>query len=190
MRKLLLLSILLTNTLFAQTEFNYTKEEALTPKALVVEINNSKQEDIYRNALGWVKETFLNSDEVIQSTIENNKIRFYGVSKNAYCIKSLGIEICDDIAYLIDLEFKDGKYRFTPISLKYYNKPTKGVPELLWGWRDFYLNDSSYYFKKKGDLNIAGKNAIPFISQSLNTLNESLKKYIEGDTSNKLNSDW
>lgn len=191
MKNLLLVTTLLLSTLsFAQTEFNYTKEEALTPKGLVVETPNKTQSEIYQNALGWVKENFMNSDEVIQTTIENNMIRFKGITKNGYCVKVFGMNSCDDIAYLIDLEFKDGKYRFIPLSLKYYNKPTNGVPEILWGWRDFYLNDSSYYFKKKGEINSAGKNSIPFILETLDKLNSRLKSYIDSGSSNKLNADW
>ncbi|VDH16150.1 Uncharacterised protein [Algoriella xinjiangensis] len=190
MKKYLLVTTLfLTTFLNAQTEFNYTIE-GLTPKALVVEVFDIKQADVYRNALGWVKETYKNPDIVIKSTIENNKIRFEGVTSNAYCIKVFGMDSCEDVKYLIDLEFKDGKYRIEPIKFEYYVKPNQYLPSNLSGFRNFNLSNGEDHYNRKKELRSNSKVLINDVLKVLNQMNLDLKSYIESDSSNKLNADW
>ncbi len=188
MKKLLFLATLIASTFtFAQTEFNYTPE-GLTPKYLVVETPGKSQSEVYQNALGWVKENFKNANAVIQSTIEDNKIRFEGVTPNGNCFKVLGMNSCQDVKYLIDIEFKDGKYRIEPIKYEFYITPSKY--STFSGWRILPLGDGDDYFNKKGELRSNTKHTPTNMIVILNKMNSDLKSYIESGSSNKLNADW
>ncbi|MGV0964945.1 DUF4468 domain-containing protein [Empedobacter falsenii] len=190
MKKLILATALLLSVLsYAQTEFNYTPE-GLTPKYLVVETPNKSQSEIYQNALGWVKESFKNADAVIQSTIENNKIRFEGITPNGVCVNRIGLTDCTDVKYLVDLEFKDNKYRFEVIQMAFYVKPNQYLSSNLTGWRKVDLIDGSAYYNKKGELRNKNNSYLPNLMSNLNRLNSDLKSYIESGSSNKLNTDW
>lgn len=188
MKKLLLVTTLILSTLsFAQTEFNYTPE-GLTPRYLVVETPNKSQSEVYQNALGWVKENFKNADAVIQSTIENNKIRFEGITPNGNCFKVLGMNSCQDVKYLVDIEFKDGKYKIEPVKYEFYVTPSKYTS--FSGWRILSLNNGDDYFNKKGELRSNTKHTPTNMVAIFNKMNLDLKTYIESDSSNKLNADW
>lgn len=190
MKKLLLTTFLFLSSLsFAQTEYSYTIS-GLTPKFLVVEVQGKYQSEIYKNALGWVKESFKNADAVIQSTIENNKIRFEGITPNGVCANRLGLTDCTDVKYLIDLEFKDNKYRIEVIQMAFYVRPNQYLNSSLTGWRKVDLIDGSAYYNKKGELRNKKNSYLPDLMSNLNNLNSSLKAYIESGSSNKLNADW
>lgn len=67
-----------------QEKFTYN-ENGLTPEYLVDEADGKTQQEIYTKSLNWVKETYKNPDEVIKTTIENEKIRFEGVEMDLMC---------------------------------------------------------------------------------------------------------
>jgi len=167
MKKVLLLIILITNLSFGQT--NKEKRETLElDKAstcnlggikyningltdfTVIEASGLSQKDIYIKTKNWIKEYYKNPDEVIESDIENQKIRFNGIKTQVYAIAPLGNKVSMDFKYSLMISFKDGKCKFDPISLKKINPkfPTTSSKK----WININLENGSKYYKKNGDV--------------------------------------
>jgi len=191
MKRILLLGLLLITAFAnAQEKFNYT-QEGLQPNYLVVEIPNKTQNELYTSTINWIKETYKNPDEVIKSTIENNKIKLEGVRSSVLCTKVLGSTSCDDAKYIIDIEFKEGKLRFLPTELKGYQKPSNtAYYKNAGGWFPIDLTDGKFYYNKKGDLKDITKLQVPMFYGIFNDLVNDLKIYIEQGKDNTSNSDW
>lgn len=157
---------------FAQDKFTYDVK-GLTD--YVVKDNSMATADIYKKSINWIKENYVNPDEVIKMTIENEKIRFEGVKNNLTCIGS----VCSDATYMIEVTIKDGKYKFDPIYLKL--SVTTG--------RSFEvpLNDFSVYYDKSGQVKKQSVQVLESFALLFNDLSQSLDDYINGKAKK---SDW
>lgn len=172
MKKVLLSLLFLISILgFSQeTKFTY-KKEGLTD--FVVTNVKGTAPELYSKAINWIKETYKNPDEVIKMTIVNEKIRIEGFQKNLNCIGS----VCADGIYVIEISFRDERYKFDPVSLLLKNGA---------GSFEVPFNDLSIYYDKKGELKKSSKEGLEKTIQLFDGLNESLKNYIVGDKK----SDW
>ena len=107
-----------------ETEFTFNSERGMTD-FVVTAIEGKTASDIYKKVIEWIKVTYKNPSEVMLSTIENEYVRFEGVSD----ISSFKCK------YQIEISIKDGKYKFDLIGLQVYvNTNQSGVPV---GWNDF-----------------------------------------------------
>jgi hypothetical protein len=164
-----------------ETEFKFSKDGFTD--FVVTETPNLKASEIYSKTINWIKENYKNPDEVIKMTIENEKIRFSGYNKAYHCITSLGITICSDANYTIEISFKDNKYKFDPIELVSINSENPTARS------SFDFNNTTIYFNKKGELKSSVKNFPKDLELLFNGLNESLKNYIL-ELNKKENNDW
>ena len=162
-----------------QEKFTYN-ENGLTPEYLVDEADGKTQKEIYSKSLNWVKESYKNPDEVIKTTIENEKIRFEGVEMDLMCHSALGLTTCYNTTYLIEIEFREGKYKFTPLSIT-YRIPATQYTQSMTETIDF-TNGESYY-NRKGKLRSRTKSVPESVEVLLNGLNNSLSEYILKDDS-------
>lgn len=169
-------------------QFNYNSE-GLTPKYTVIEFTTKSQSELYQATINWIKDTYKNPNEVIKSTIDNNKVRFEGVRPNSLCSKALGSTTCQDAKYSIEIEFKEGRLRFVPYELQAYYKPTN-VAFAATGWTPIDLNNGSFYYNKKGELKKVTELQVPVFYGIFNELASNLKDYIEKGKDNTSNSDW
>ena len=128
---------------------------------VVTEIQNKKKEDIYGKTLNWVKETYKNPDIVLKMQILNEKIRIDAIATNLASINNNKTKF--NINYIVEITFKENKYKFEIISLIVQNvKDLKTMQNFktdkkiikYWGNTP---NDIEVYF---------------------NNLNDNLKKYI------------
>ncbi|MFV5688100.1 DUF4468 domain-containing protein [Flavobacterium sp. ZT3R25] len=128
---------------------------------VVTEIQNKKKEDIYDKTLNWVKETYKNPDIVLKMQILNEKIRIDAIATNLASINNNKTKF--NINYIVEITFKDNKYKFGIVSLIVQNvKDLKTMQNFktdkkiikYWGNTP---NDIEVYF---------------------NNLNDNLKKYI------------
>lgn len=176
MKKLLFALMIFTGSI-AQERFEFTPEGFTD---FVVTNVDGSQAEIYAKTINWIKETFKNPDKVILMTMENEKLRFEGLTENALCQKYFG-DVCSNAKYVIEVSFKDGKYKFDPISLNFYNRMN------LKGY-DVPLNNIGGTYYKNGKI-LKGNEEVPEAFERLfNGLNESLKSYISGG--GKSNDDW
>jgi len=169
---------------FTQDKFVYN-ETGLTPH-LVTETPNVNQQKLYEKTINWIKENYKNPDEVIKTTIENEKVRFEGVSSSVLMTKIIGRTSYSDIRYTIEVSFKDEKYKITPLSLEYYTEPSQYATA---GWTDISLSGRSIlYYGKKNKLKSVFKTYPQNIQDFFNGLNEGIQNYVL--EKNKAKDDW
>ncbi len=107
-----------------ETEFTFTAEKGMTD-FVVTPVEGKTAPEIYKKVIEWIKVTYKKPDEVILSTIENEYVRFEGVSD----ISSFKCK------YQIEISIKDDRYKFDLIGLQVFVNPNQsGVPV---GWNDF-----------------------------------------------------
>lgn len=91
----------------------------LTPQYLVLKKDSFSSSELYNSSINWIKTTYKNPKAVIKTSIQDKYIRIEGYEKNVIVTKTLGSYSYLGAKYIIELQFKDGKIRFEPISLKY-----------------------------------------------------------------------
>jgi len=169
----------------SQEKFSYN-ENGLIPEYLVGDIENKSQNEIYQKSLNWIKETYKNPDEVIKTTIENEKVRFEGVEMDYLCEKVLASTFCYNTKYTIEIEFRDGKYKFTPLSMSYRQPPTTSAyASTSGGDVTIDLRNGSDFYNKRGALKKQTQSMPESIENLFNSLNERLMKYLNEDSSKK-----
>lgn len=150
------------------TKFTITNE-GITDY-LVTNSDSKTQKEIYTKTMQWVALTFKNTDAVIQSNIENELVRIEGYSK-----KFNGVS---DAEYLIEISFKEGKYKFDPLGFTIIN----GINKF-----DLFATYKTF-FKKDGSVKNRVKVSIEGAENLLNGLNIDLKNNVMGDKKDK--NDW
>lgn len=169
--KKLILGLLMAVSFYSnaqETEFTFTAERGMTD-FIVTPVEGKTAIEIYKKVIDWIKVTYKNPDKVILSTIENEYVRFEGISETLY--SNLPAK------YEIEISIKDGKYKFDLINMQ-----CRPLNE----WMDapiFYKQmnkeelEKRYVFKKdgtlRGDYKFAGK-----IPTYFNNLNKSLSESI------------
>ncbi|MDD2986180.1 DUF4468 domain-containing protein [Flavobacterium sp.] len=177
----LLLFTVFFNSFSQSTKFEFTKDGFTD--FLVTEIPDLKATEIYTKTLNWIKENYNNPDEVIKMTIVNEKIRINGYSKSYTCANSMGVKVCSDANYIIEISFKDNKYKIDPIELSSLNPDNPTVKS------NFDFNNTEIYFDKKGELKKFTKDFPKDVEFLFNGINESLKNYILG-LNKDVENDW
>lgn len=181
---LLLFSCFIT---YSQDKFAYN-QEGLNPKYVVVEIDSIKKSELFKKSINWIKETYKNPDEVIKTTIDNEKVRFEGFKDNLICVNSLGMLYCYYAIYTIEIQFKDNKYKFTPLSIEYRVPPSQYSAG---GMFPIDFNDTKGYYNKKGKLRNMFKKIPPAVETLLNDLNNNLSEYLKSEkTKVEKKNDW
>ena len=178
MKKIILLLALLSSSIVLAQDIPQLK---LTPNGvepIVVEVDSLTASDIYKKALNWVQETYKNPDKVLKANITDEKIRVDGFANNAWWWKSLGIKQTMDMAYTVEVSFKDGKYRFEYIPGQFY---------ISSGGKALYTY--SAFYKKNGDVRKVYSDAIPSMEETMNDLSQSFYNYVSGKTT-EADKDW
>jgi hypothetical protein len=133
---------------------------------VVTNIEGKTKEEMYKKAMNWVKETYKNPDLVLKMNIENEKFRIDAAAIGI--IKVRGISM--NLGYVIEISFRDNKYRFELVSLLYDNTTDyKKMPN----------------FKTDPKLVKNFGNAPSEIENYFNSLNKSLEVYIVGKAEEK-----
>jgi hypothetical protein len=182
--KKLLLALLISGSCFAQeTKFSFTKDGFTD--YVVNDVENKTAAELYKKTLDWVSVTFKNPKEVIKAQIENEYIRIEGSKMGLISVVSL-IKMSYQSSYQIEISFKEGKYKFDVIEVKYYIEPNKYGTG---GWHDWQIKDMSEYFNKKGEIKGTFKFIPESFSTTFNDLNTELKNYLLNSEAIK-SKDW
>lgn len=182
----LILIVLICTLTNGQENFIYN-QNGLNPKYVVNEVESINKTDLFKRSINWVKKTYKNPDEVIKTTIDNSMIRFEGFIDNFIRVNSLGINYNYGATYLIEIEFKDYKYKFHPLSLE-YRVPASQYSSGMTVSIDF--DDGSSYYNNKGKLRNSSKTVPSSIEGLFNDLNEDLKGYLINEKENNESDDW
>ncbi len=62
-----------------ETEFTFTADRGMTD-FIVTQVEGKTAPEIYKKVIDWIKITYKNPNEVILSTIENEYVRFEGIT--------------------------------------------------------------------------------------------------------------
>lgn len=173
---------------YCQTSFNFDAN-GLNPKYIVIEIDSLNSSELYNKTINWIKETYKNPDEVIKAKFENEKVRFNGFQKSAMSTKMLGIPTFTDVRYSIEISFKDGKFKFEPISLEKYTTSSQYV---VGGWSSVTLDIGSGIYKNNGKIKGIFQNYPIEIADIFNNLKSSLEIYLlkQNNTIKDKKKDW
>jgi hypothetical protein len=183
----IILFALLTINTNAQEKFTYS-EKGLTDY-VVLKIDSLNQSKLYNKTIDWVKENYINPDEVIKAKFENEKIRFNGFKENAFLMTILATPMYLDGRYTIEISFKDGKLKFDPLSLEQYSAPSQYSAG---GWSLVTLETNSWLFKKNGKIRSVTETYPENIEGIFNNLILSLNVYLlkESGVINDSEKDW
>jgi len=118
-------------------EFKLTSEK-LTDY-VVVNTLDIEASDLYNYSIDWIKDNYTNPEKVIKATFKNKKIRIQGIKTDALTTKAFGLNDQRNLRYSIEISFKDGKYKFNPISLEEYISYNKYVQSLEVGWNKILI---------------------------------------------------
>lgn len=144
---------------------------------VVYQVDSLKAPDIYKKVLAWIQITYKNPQEVLKANVENETIRLEGLNKGAFVRAfASGTKAYYDIAYTLEINIKDGKYRFnfTP------NQITVNSRKVL-----FYIPD---FFTGKADINGNSYDGCAIsLESSVNSFSLSLYNYVLGK---KENDNW
>jgi hypothetical protein len=169
MKKNLLLIFLISVIVNAQeTEFTFNSERGMTD-FIVTPVEGKTAPEIYKKIIEWIKVTYKNPDKVILSTIENEFLRFEGISETLY--SNLPAK------YEIEISIKDEKYKFDLINMQC--RPLNEWMDIPIFYKQMNKEDleKRYVFKKdgtlRGDYKFAEK-----IPAYFNNLNKSLLESI------------
>lgn len=180
-----LLLALITFNVSGQNTFTYNKD-GLTDY-VVVKTDSISKDELFKKSINWIKETYKNPDEVLKTTIDNDKIRFEGAEENLICLKSLGMKTCYTGTYTIEILFKDGRYKFNPISLTYYHPASQYSSG---GIVDISLTDGSWMYRRNGKPRSMYKEIPEAVSNLFNSLCNNLNKYLSKKDGSKDDDDW
>lgn len=168
---ILLLPLILSISGFSQDSVFKVTNEAITDY-IVTSCETKTQNEMYKKTIEWISLTFKNSKEVIQSQIENDMIRIEGFTES--------FNGTSNATYLIEISFKEGKYKFDPVKFAIIN----GINKF-----DFFSTFSSY-FKSDGSVKERLKDTVSGVENLINGLNIKLKEYILGIKSETKKNDW
>ncbi|TBX67678.1 hypothetical protein EZL74_09345 [Flavobacterium silvisoli] len=164
--KALLLLAFVSLTTFAQdTEFKFAKE-GLTD--FIVGKYEGSAKELYGRTMGWIKE---NKGYSVVSSVENEKITFKGKKDPFICSKAGGTNVCTIATFVIEITFKEGKYKFDPISLEEFDRKETTTPQ--------NLNDFSNYYNKDGSLKKYKDNVPAAYEDLFNGVNKNLLDYMD-----------
>ena len=198
MKKLLSLSLVfIFSTLSGQVNFE-TNKSVITEGAkyytgtyeylndFVVIETPGTPEELYKKALGWINETYNTPDEVIKGNIENEYIRFQGVTNEIiHYAKILGIVTpYTPSRYMIELRFKEGRFKFELIEFEFYNQGSQySAPGFIKG------SFGGRIANKKGKEDKGGVKSVQAKKTYFSSLALALKSYMENGES-KDSDDW
>lgn len=136
---------------------------------IVANVDGKSTNDIYNKTINWIKETYKNPDNVLKMKIENEQVRINGIASGLLSVKNMDFTL----DYVIEISFKEGRYKFDLISLTTTESGTdyKKIPN---------FKTDKKLVKNFGE-------SPQRIENYFNGLNESLTNYILGK---KKKDDW
>lgn len=166
--------ILFFTTVAFSQELPKLSEEGFTP--IVVNVEAKTSIDLYLKTKDWIQTYYKNPNEVLKADIKNEMIRIEGFAVGGFQTKGLGQTSYLDYHYTIEIEFKEGKYRFNYIIGQFY----AGSQKAAYSYK--------YFFKKDGSIRKTQQLPYDSINETANNTSFSLFNYITGKTNSEKKS--
>jgi hypothetical protein len=153
---------------------------------VVRKVPNKTQSQLYKKSIDWVATTYNTPKEVIKGQIENDYLRIEGSNQGLVCLNIL-FKMNYPARYMIEISFKDGKYKFDVTSIAYYVAPSQYS---VGGWSGNILINKNLMYKENGEI----KGMYKYIPESFvncfNDLNNSLYNFLSSSDIPSKKSDW
>ena len=181
-----MIALMMCSTLisFGQDSLFILNQDGLTDY-IVTNCDGKTQNDLYKKTLDWILVTYNTPSSVIKAQIENNYIRIEGSA--GHLVRTGGFGATSWLTrYQIEISFKDGKYKFDILNIENYIPPGQYN---VGGWY------TALDFKRKSYLNDEGE-VRPYyknyheIPSYFNSLNMSLKSFIQSENIPSKSKDW
>lgn len=155
---------------------------------VVSDVQGKSKDEIYRKTVEWINKTYKDPKEVIKAEVVNDYVRIEGISDGLNCSAPLGMTLCQNVRYQIEISVKDSKYKFDVIEMETYMTPSTYSRG---GWLPLYENNNTtFIFKKDGTIKGGWKDHYEKVPIYFNSLNADLKNYIESGVKSEAKSDW
>lgn len=174
MKKLFYVMLFLSSLVFGQNKLEL-KPSGFEP--IVTEIEAKTAPELYKKTKEWIQTYYKDPKEVLKGDIENEMLRIEAYCSNCYQQKALGLTYNFGCMYSLEIEFKDGKYRYSYLVTR---QLSEGKP-VFYTWHDF--------FKKTGELKKPYQSSFDGMNSSANEIYSSLFNYISGKTE-VVKKDW
>ena len=186
----MMIALMMCSTLvsFGQDSLFILNQDGLTDY-IVTNCDGKTQNDLYKKTLDWILVTYNTPSSVIKAQIENNYIRIEGSAGHLVRFGGLGATSCLT-KYQIEISFKDGKYKFDLLNMEIYVPPSQYAVRS--GWCDFNLSErfkTKSYVNDEGDVRPLYKHCHE-IPSYFNSLNMSLKSFIQSENIPSKSKDW
>jgi hypothetical protein len=189
MKKLMMMVLMMCLTIvsFGQDSLFTLNQSGLTDY-VITNCDGKTQNELYKKTLDWVLVTYNTPSSVIKAQIENNYIRIEGSAR--YLVRTGGWFADSYLTkYQIEISFKDNKYKFDILNIEIYVRSSQYT---VGGWHDFNLTER---FKTKSYLNDYGEVRPSYkyyheIPSYFNSLNMSLKNFIQNENTPSKSKDW
>jgi hypothetical protein len=160
----LLLSIpIIVNAQSSLEKFEYS--EIGINDFIIANVVGKTQQELFSKTLNWVNVTWKNPEVVLKMKIENEKLRVEGIAENLIKVRNSSF----NATYVIEITFKEGKYKFELVSLMAEKADYKKIP--------------SFKTEQKMVKNFGTTSTD--IENYFNKLNQNLREYIIGKSEEK-----
>lgn len=143
---------------------------------IVYTVEGKTAEELYNRVKEWVQVTYEKPDRVVKADIPNKYLRIEGVTSDTWVYKPLGMANHYTTSYVLELDFKDGKYRLSLFIDRFFT----GGKRVAFTLKDFY--------KKDGSLRSAFVEGKEKLNLIMNVFTADIYKYISGNIDR--NEDW
>ena len=189
MKQLMMMVLMMYSTIvsFGQDSLFTLNQNGLTDY-VITNCDGKTQNELYKKTLDWVLVTYNTPSSVIKAQIENNYVRIEGSAK--YLVRTGGFGAASYLTrYQIEISFKDNKYKFDILNIEIYVPSSQYT---VGGWYNFDLNsrfETKSYLNDEGEVRPYYKHCheIPLYFNSLNT---SLKNFIQSENIPSKSKDW
>ena len=109
MKRTLILLILLTFTIAVHSQHVSLTKQGFLP--VVIEVDGQTAADLHAKVKGWITLNFVSPKNAITGDIDGKILKINGLSEQSVCYKSIGVKTCFDLQYVMEFQFREGRYR-------------------------------------------------------------------------------
>jgi len=187
MKKLLFSIVLLFSFnsyyLLAQDAFKYDIA-GLSPNYLVENMEGMSREALYKKTLEWAK----SQSYTVMGSESMTTLAFTGEKANALCFTVRGKTSCNDLRFMVEIAFKDNKYKFEVKGLEQYG-PINDTGQKDWFPVELGKAPDAFY-TRGGELKKEYIDSPANISGLFNDLNKKLKEGLLKNPIEKKEDGW
>ena len=177
-----------TRTLVVDEGTNAQKGTLQYLKPMLVLEAEGTSSELYQKAINWVNETYKNPEEVIKGKVEGDYLRLEGFTSNLLQANIIGTIYYYDVRYTIQLNFKDGRFKYEITKIEQYF-PSTTYTESRW---ISLMNGKEVGFKtanRKGKPKKSGVANFNGLKSYFENLGISIRDYMQNNNSSATSSD-